>query len=55
MAISSLPDDMSGAEEIEDDDEPFEEKMQRLAGDPGEEQFSEGTKLESRFAKTYQG
>ena len=35
-----------GAEDIEDDDEPFEEKMKRLR-QKLEEQFAEGTKLEA--------
>ncbi|UBF24182.1 N-6 DNA methylase [Kovacikia minuta CCNUW1] len=35
-----------GAEEVEDDDEPFEEKMQRLTAKL-EEQFAESAKLEA--------
>jgi type I restriction enzyme M protein len=35
-----------GAEEAEDDDEPFEEKMQRLTAKL-EEQFAESAKLEA--------
>jgi type I restriction enzyme M protein len=35
-----------GAEEVEDDDEPFEEKMQRLT-QKLEEQFAESAKLEA--------
>lgn len=34
-----------GAEEVEDDDEPFEDKMKRLAARL-EEQFAEGRRLE---------
>ena len=34
-----------GAEEVEDDDEPFDDKMKRLM-DKLEEQFAESTRLE---------
>ncbi|MFQ5850121.1 MAG: type I restriction endonuclease subunit M [Candidatus Binatia bacterium] len=39
-----------GAEEIEDDDEPFEEKMKRLTAKL-EEQFAESARLESIIRK----
>ena len=43
-----------GAEEIEDDDEPFEEKMQRLTGKLAE-QFAESRKLEKAIRKNLEG
>ena len=39
---------MVGAEDVEDDGEPFELKMQRLVGTL-EEQFAEGEKLEAQI------
>ena len=43
-----------GAEEIEDDDEPFEEKMQRLTSQLNE-QFAESAKLESAIQSNLKG
>lgn len=43
-----------GAEELEDDDEPFEEKMQRLTAKL-EEQFGESAKLEAAIRENLQG
>ncbi len=43
-----------GAEEVEDDDEPFEEKMQRLSGKLAE-QFAESRKLEKAIKKNLKG
>jgi len=43
-----------GAEEVEDDGEPFEEKMARLVGKL-EEQFAEGAKLEKVIRKNLRG
>lgn len=43
-----------GAEELEDDDEPFNEKMKRLTGKL-EEQFSESAKLETIIKKNLKG
>jgi len=43
-----------GAEEVEDDVEPFEEKMARLVGKL-EEQFAEGAKLEKVIRKNLRG
>ena len=39
-----------GAEEIEEDDEPFEDKMKRLTARL-EEQFAEGARLETQIRK----
>jgi type I restriction enzyme M protein len=43
-----------GAEEVEDDDEPFEEKMKRLSAKL-EEQFAESAKLEKAIRKNNKG
>lgn len=43
-----------GAEEIEDDDEPFDEKMKRLAARLGE-QFTESARLERIIRKNMKG
>ncbi|MBI4720122.1 MAG: N-6 DNA methylase [Chitinivibrionia bacterium] len=43
-----------GAEEVEDDGEPFDEKMKRLVGKL-EEQFAEGAKLEKAIRKNLRG
>jgi type I restriction enzyme M protein len=43
-----------GAEELEDDGEPFEEKMSRLAKDL-EAEFAEGTRLEAEIRKNLEG
>ncbi len=43
-----------GAEEVEDDGEPFEEKMKRLAATL-EEQFVEGARLEKEIRKNLRG
>ena len=43
-----------GAEEVEDDDEPFDEKMQRLTGKLAE-QFAESRKLEKAIKKNLGG
>src|SRR6185503_15833238 len=43
-----------GAEAAEDDDEPFEEKMQRLTAKL-EEQFAEGARLEKDIRKNLRG
>ena len=43
-----------GAAELEEDDEPFEEKMQRLAGELNE-QFKESAKLEKAIRKNLKG
>ena len=43
-----------GAEEVEDDGEPFEEKMARLTGELGE-QFAESAKLESAIRSNLEG
>jgi len=43
-----------GAEEIEDDGEPFEEKMKRLVGELGE-QFEESAQLEKAIKKNLSG
>ncbi len=43
-----------GAEEVEDDDEPFEEKMQRLTGKL-QEQFAESRKLEKAIRSNLKG
>ena len=43
-----------GAEEVEDDGEPFEEKMVRLVAKM-EEQFAEGAKLEKAIRKNMRG
>jgi type I restriction enzyme M protein len=43
-----------GAEEVEDDDEPFEEKMARLV-DKLDEQFKEGAKLEKAIRQNLRG
>jgi type I restriction enzyme M protein len=43
-----------GAEEAEDDGEPFEEKMKRLTGRL-EEQFAESAKLEETIRKQLAG
>jgi type I restriction enzyme M protein len=40
-----------GAEAVEEDDEPFEEKMQRLTAKL-EEQFAEGARLEKAIRKS---
>ena len=43
-----------GAEEVEDDGEPFEEKMARLTGEL-DEQFAESAKLESAIRSNLEG
>jgi type I restriction enzyme M protein len=43
-----------GAEKLEDDGEPFEEKMSRLAKDL-EAEFAEGTRLEAEIRKNLEG
>ena len=43
-----------GAEEIEDDDEPFEDKMKRLTAKL-EEQFAEGARLEQIIRENLKG
>jgi type I restriction enzyme M protein len=43
-----------GAEEVEDDGEPFEEKMKRLVATL-EEQFAEGARLEQEIRKNLRG
>ncbi len=43
-----------GAEEVEDDGEPFDEKMQRLVATL-EEQFKEGARLEKEIRKSLRG
>lgn len=43
-----------GAEEVEDDGEPFDEKMKRLVATL-EEQFAEGARLEKEIRKNLQG
>jgi type I restriction enzyme M protein len=43
-----------GAEEVEDDDEPFDEKMQRLTSKLYE-QFAESRKLEKAIRKNLEG
>ena len=43
-----------GAEEVEDDDEPFEEKMSRLVAKL-DEQFKEGAKLEKAIRRNLRG
>jgi type I restriction enzyme M protein len=43
-----------GAEEVEDDGDPFEEKMPRLAEELNP-QFAESAKLEKRIMKNLQG
>lgn len=43
-----------GAEEVEDDDEPFEEKMQRLTSQLNE-RFAESAKLESAIRSNLKG
>lgn len=43
-----------GAEQIEDDDEPFDEKMKRLVAQL-EEQFAEGARLEQEIRKNLRG
>lgn len=43
-----------GAEEVEDDDEPFEEKMQRLTQQL-HEQFAESSKLEAAIRSNLEG
>lgn len=43
-----------GAEEAEDDDEPFAEKMQRLVGTLSE-QFAESRKLEKAIRSNLEG
>ena len=43
-----------GAEEVEDDDEPFEEKMQRLTAELNE-QFAESSKLEAAIRSNLKG
>jgi len=43
-----------GAEEVEEDAEPFEEKMKRLVGEL-EKQFEEGARLEKEIRKNLRG
>jgi len=43
-----------GAEEIEDDDEPFDEKMKRLTSELAE-QFKESARLEEEIKKNLEG
>lgn len=43
-----------GAEEVEDDGEPFDEKMKRLAATLNQ-QFTEGAKLEKAIRKNLAG
>ena len=43
-----------GAEEVEDDGEPFDEKMTRLVAKI-EEQFTEGARLEKAIRKNLRG
>jgi type I restriction enzyme M protein len=43
-----------GAAEVEDDGEPFEQKMNRLVAKL-EEQFAEGAKLEKQIRKNLKG
>ncbi len=43
-----------GAEEVEDDDEPFEEKMRRLAAKL-DEQFKESARLERAIRENLKG
>ncbi len=43
-----------GAEAVEDDDEPFDEKMKRLTGQL-EEQFAESAKLEAQIRRNLKG
>jgi type I restriction enzyme M protein len=43
-----------GAEEVEDDDEPFEEKMQQLTAKL-EEQFKESARLEKAIQNALRG
>lgn len=43
-----------GAEEVEDDGEPFDEKMKRLVATL-EEQFAEGARLEKEIRKNLRG
>jgi type I restriction enzyme M protein len=43
-----------GAEDIEEDDEPFEEKIRRLTGRL-EEQFAEGLQLERSIRENLKG
>ena len=43
-----------GAEEVEDDGDPFEEKMPRLVAELNA-QFAESAKLEKRIMKNLQG
>ncbi len=43
-----------GAAEVEEDDEPFEEKMRRLVGEL-DEQFAESRKLEKAIRKNLAG
>jgi type I restriction enzyme M protein len=43
-----------GAEEVEDDGEPFDAKMKRLVGTL-EEQFAEGARLEQEIRKNLRG
>ena len=43
-----------GAEEVEDDDEPFEDKMRGLVGELGE-QFAESSRLEAAIKSNLEG
>lgn len=43
-----------GAEEVEDDDEPFDDKMRRLTGELAE-QFAESARLESSIKSNLKG
>jgi len=43
-----------GAEDVEEDDEPFDAKMKRLTAKLGE-QFAEGRKLEKEIEKNLRG